>query len=237
MEPQKAKRAKSLIASGVLIALILLAGIWVVFFSGNEKAPGQNGTTGGKPTEVQRVDKGPSGVSLDCVLSPTKEWPDDDFVEDWVDVGKGLKVPTAKKQGPGVKAGVSHCYAKSDMGALLAAANWTIWVTSGQNKAEVYKTLIYPDDIGKEAIELMAQSTDRTEASQPDLRGWTIIAPEEDIRLVHVAFSPVNQSTKVLSLQVILKWDGTDWKVILPSRSAPPVLEVPDPAGSGYKRW
>lgn len=171
-----------------------------------------------------------------CDLEPVEDSAlEAGFVDRWIDIDTGIRVPTAMEQGPKFTAEVPHCFAHSQMGAVLAAGNWLVLGTSGYEGAKVYEQYLFPDAMGQAAIEQM-RLHGVSLGSPVELRGWIVDEINDETTVVHVAYSLVNQPSVISSMPVTLKW-REDWKVVFPENGEFNIRSVRSLDLDGYKRW
>lgn len=227
---------------GAALVFMLLAGLVVVIlFGGQTHTATPKATTSASvlpldwPDEPERSGGDTQAPSECGVVPPASDQPGAQFVQDWLTVNNGVRVPTALGQGPTVLAPVPHCFAHSNVGALLAAGSWTILATSGVEAARVYEHYVYPDRVGQAAIAQMKQ--DSVGLSSPvELRGWRLEPIDSEMVVAHVAYSLVNQPSSISSVQLTLRWAG-DWKVVFPDGGQFVIQPVTSLENEGFNRW
>ncbi|MDO5722478.1 MAG: hypothetical protein Q4P06_08070 [Actinomycetaceae bacterium] len=243
MSEESTRQQTGFVIGGAFFLLLIACLIVVIIF-------GQGGK--GQDTEpVMMPTPSDPGVALDwgdepttkgspshspCDLSPVDDSQlDAGFVEDWLDIGAGIRVPTARGQGPAVFNLVPSCFAHSQMGAVLAAGTWVVLATSGYEGAAVYEQYLVKDAMGMAAIEQMRLHGTALE-SPVELRGWKAEVLNSDTTVVHVAYSVSSQPASIMSMPVMLRWEG-DWKVVFPEGGNVAISQVRSIELDGFKRW
>lgn len=212
-------------AAFLLVVLALGVGAWLM-----RMLPDQSETIGGEVASQP-----PAPVVSNCVLEHGDDPAPGPLKATWLD-RDSVRLPSVPGAGPCAAGAVPTGFAHSDTGALVAAGNWVVWVSSSAPQEPVYQAFVYPDEIGLEAMSHSGQ-IDTSNRVPVQLRGWLMEAPESDVRIVHVAVSVTGDPVNVASLPVVVRWDGADWKVVFTERKLPTITPVYDLAASGYKEW
>ena len=223
------KQPKYFLISAAFLLVVLAVGVgaWLM-----RMLPDQSGTLGG---EAAPQPLPTATVVSNCVLEHGDNPAPGPLKAKWLD-RDSVRLPSVPGAGPCAAGAVPTGFAHSDTGALVAAGNWVVWVSSSAPQEPVYEAFVYPDEIGLEAIAHAGQIDVSTRVPL-QLRGWVMEAPAADVRIVHVAVSVSGDPVNVASLPVVLRWDGGDWKVVFTERKLPKITPVYDLAASGYKEW
>lgn len=235
------QRNTGFIVGAALVCMLVAGLVVVILFGGQTPTATPTDSTSVSAVPLDWPDEpestgGDTQVPSECgVVPPASDQPGAQFVQDWLTVNNGVRIPTALGQGPTVLAPVPHCFARSNVGALLAAGSWTILATSGVDAAQVYEHYVYPDRVGQAAIEQMRQ--DAVALSSPvELRGWRLEQVDSEMVVAHVAYSLVNEPSSISSVQVTLRWAG-DWKVVFPDGGQFIIQPVTSLENEGFNRW
>ena len=135
-----------------------------------------------------------------------------------VRVGDGLAVPSVQGVGPGVTEGVSRCFAHSPTGAVVAAANFIVWLSSNQRLDEVTTTLIAAGADRDRMLAEVHSSWDGSTTVPLAVLGYGIEVRSPDEALVTIAASlPSDAPRTVTAWPLVMIWQDGDWKVKPPS--------------------
>lgn len=135
-----------------------------------------------------------------------------------VRVGDGLAVPSVQGVGPGITGGVSRCFAHSPTGAVVAAANFIVWLSSNQQLDEVTTTLIAAGADRDRMLAEVHSSWDGSTTVPLAVLGYGIEVRSADEALVTIAASlPSDAPRTVTAWPLVMIWQDGDWKVKPPS--------------------
>ena len=166
------------------------------------------------------TDPGPAAVSDSVCGLPAgdQEPPDSALGPATVRVGDGLAVPSVQGVGPGVTEGVSRCFAHSPTGAVVAAANFIVWLSSNQRLDEVTTTLIAAGADRDRMLAEVHSSWDGSTTVPLAVLGYGIEVRSPDEALVTIAASlPSDAPRTVTAWPLVMIWADGDWKVKPPS--------------------
>ncbi|MDI9588781.1 MAG: hypothetical protein QM234_07490 [Acidobacteriota bacterium] len=134
-----------------------------------------------------------------------------------VEVGTRIQVPSIDGYGPGVREGVSHCFAHNPSGAILAAANFLTWFSSKEQLDEVVPALMAKGP-NRDRLESQIKAEWQGETgSALTIRGFKYEDRGPDNAMVVLAVSHVAFPDKIAGFPVVLVWQDGDWKVEAPS--------------------
>lgn len=226
------KAVNSLVRPGFVVSALLLvaliAGLAFLLFTREEA----DKPSGDKPVEVSSSTQAgqgqaQSGTAEDAGLPesdsvcglvavddavPTQALP-----SALVEVGDRIQVPRIDGYGPGVTEGVSHCFAHTPSGAILASANFVTWFSSKERLDEVVPTLMATGP-NRDRLESEIKSQWHGETgSAVMIRGFKYEDRGPDNAMVVLAVSPVASPDKMVGFPVVLVWQDGDWKVEAPS--------------------
>lgn len=130
-------------------------------------------------------------------------------------------VPTfvSPSAGPRVREGVPGCYAPSEEGAVVAAANALNWIARGPSVAEVIRTRAVNDANARQALALIPDSQAGTEPEGIRVHGfWAERWSDEVFLVVLVVDSPSSAGTR-LTWPMRMEYADGDWKFTWPEGS------------------
>lgn len=134
-----------------------------------------------------------------------------------VEVGARIQVPSIDGYGPGVREGVSHCFAHNPSGAILAAANFVTWFSSKEQLDEVVPTLMATGP-NRDRLESQIKAEWQGETGSPfTIHGFKYEDRGADNAMVVLAVSHVAFPDKMVGFPVVLVWQDGDWKAEAPS--------------------
>ena len=165
------------------------------------------------------TDPGPAAVSDSVCGLPAgdQEPPDSALGPATVRVGDGLAVPSVQGVGPGVTEGVSRCFAHSPTGAVVAAANFIVWLSSNQRLDEVTTTLIAAGADRDRMLAEVHSSWDGSTSPAFAVVGYKVEVRSPDEALVTIAASPASDRSRAVAWPLVMVWADGDWKVKPPS--------------------
>ena len=166
------------------------------------------------------TDPGPAAAVSDsaCGLpAGDQEPPDSALGPATVRVGDGLAVPSVQGVGPGVTGGVSRCFAHSPTGAVVAAANFIVWLSSNQRLDEVTTTLIAAGADRDRMLAEVRSSWDGSTSPAFAVVGYKVEVRSPDEALVTIAASPASDRSRAVAWPLVMVWADGDWKVKPPS--------------------
>jgi hypothetical protein len=146
-----------------------------------------------------------------------------------------MAAPTDPRLGPGrFGAGLPFCYARSPMGALYAAANFIAVLSDPALRLPAAK---YLTAAGRGRDELIRQSTSPGGPGSSDMQiAGFVVAPNytPDTASVDLA---IRFGRYFIHLQIPLKWESGDWKIVVPDNGRPldGMSQIPDL--SDYVPW
>ena len=201
-------------AAAGLLALVAAGGVWLVVDSGSHPTPAASTAA----TSSTRATAG-AGDSVCGLPAGDQTVPNAPLGADQITVGDGLTVPTVDGVGPGVTDGITHCFAHSPRGAVVAAVNFTRWLSTNQQLPEVTRTLV---QAGADRDLLLADVEDNWSGrtTQPlFVEGYRLSVRSQDQVIVDVAMSNPSDGSLV-SWSLVMVWDEGDWKVQPPANGA-----------------
>lgn len=199
-----------------LLALLISAAVFVFVPRPDARHPG-----GG----VARVDTGGSvcGLPAGDQAVPTTTPAD----TSWQLEGT-MAAPVAPHLGPGrTGASLPYCYARSPIGALYAAANFLAVLSDPALRLPAAK---YLTAAGRGREELIRQSTSPGGPGSSDMQiGGFVVAPNYTANAASVDLA-IRFGRYFVHLQVPLRWESGDWKVVVPDNGRPldGMAQIPD---------
>lgn len=236
------------IAAVVFLVVILAAGGWVV----GGRLVGGGSVGGGSPapsvapaTAASGDAAGPGGVSTGegpaasvCGLAAgDQQVPVQAPVGNVVTVAPGVGVPVVDGVGPGVRTGISQCFAHSPTGAVVASANWMKWFSSQQRLPEVVEALMAEGEDRDRLARQVDDGWDGSTTSPVEIRGFKVDVRSFDEVVVTLAVSTGRGGEGLVSWPVLLSWESNDWKVVAPASNAWGQEPVASVAAGGFTEW
>lgn len=219
--------APFLIAALMVVALVV-ALVWVVADrdqGGDQASPGVSAsatvesTTQATPTGTGGTsESGQAGVGSVCGLAAGDQAvPSAAIPTTPLSIAQGLSVPSFEGVGPGVTTGVTHCFAHSPTGALLAGANFMKWFSSKHDLTEVVTTLM-ASGADRDRLEAQIKSQWGGETgSAVDIKGYRFEDRGPDNALVVLAVSTTAYPDSMVAWPLSMTWEDGDWKVVAPT--------------------
>jgi hypothetical protein len=154
-----------------------------------------------------------------------------------VEVGAGLSVPGVAGAGPGVVEGISHCFAHTPTGAVLAAANFLTWFSSQQRLPDVVEELMAasPD---RDSLAGRIESGWSGQTGSPlVIRGFRFEDRGPDNALVVLAVSTVAFPNDLVAWPVPVVWEDGDWKAVAPASDSWGERAIQSLEVEGFVAW
>lgn len=127
-----------------------------------------------------------------------------------------INVPDVEGVGPGIKENITHCFAHSPRGALVAAVNFMRWFSSREQILEVITTLMADDENRTRLADRVDAEWDRTTTTPQVIRGYRIEMRGPDEAAVTLATSMSVSDDVYVSWPLVLVWQDGDWRVKAP---------------------
>lgn len=229
------------IASAVLIACIVAAGVWVAIAGdGGQDAPSADRppagvdaapSTPGGPVEAPRDAACPDGLDAEEQALPQAP-----PVAEWRPVGR-VDAPFAVEHGPVFNdAGVFRCFARTPTGALFAAANFLAAVTDAGRLERAVTDLTAPGPGQDRLAELAATDPVAiTGSGSPyEVAGFTFLSATLETVAVSVVVRV--EGGGMAAVPVTLVWDD-DWRIQLPDDGDLTRLASPVQTLTGFVPW
>lgn len=133
-----------------------------------------------------------------------------------VELIREVKTFVSETAGPHVRSGVPACYAASEEGAVVAAANALSWFASGPNVAEVASRLAVDDVNARAALSASPASQAGTAPAGIHVHGfWTERWSDEVVFVVLVIDAP-DASEAWLTWPMKMQWVDSTWRFTWP---------------------
>ena len=149
-----------------------------------------------------------------------------------------LAVPDVDNIGPGVRSGITQCFAHSPTGSVVAAANYLKWMSSNEQLPEITRTLL---TVGPDRDRMVADVEahwDRTTTTAVTIEGYKIEVRGSDEVLVTLAFIlPTDATRRMTAWPLVMVWEDGDWKVKPPSTGSWGQEAIDSPASEGMTTW
>jgi len=206
------------IASAALIVVVLVVGAAVIFWPRGDSpqddptSPGTAETTDTATTEPPDPDASICGLEPGDQAIPTQA-PEG---ATWTLHGT-FAAPSIEGVGPGITAddGLTHCFAQSPTGALLAAINYA---AMGQvDPLSSVDPRLVADTPEREALadEYASEPPTPTEGGTVQVVGFTL--EEQSTGDIAVTLGiRVSDTGTMFSLTYTMRWESGDWKLVMP---------------------
>ena len=230
------------IGAAVFVVVVLALGAWVVGSraGGGSSAPSATPT----PAAASAAATGAASAGSDPAASACGLAAGDQQVPVQAPVGRtdtvapGLGIPVVDGVGPGIRSGISRCFAHSPTGALLASANWMKWFSSQQRLPEVITTLMAEGQDRDRLARQVDDSWDGSTSSPLTINGFKVDVRSSDEVVVTLAVSTGRSSDEgLVSWPVLLRWEKGDWKVVAPANNSWGQESVDSVAQGGFTEW
>lgn len=153
-----------------------------------------------------------------CGLAPgDQNLPSGPFEQRMIPVSSTWGVPEVKDVGPGITTGISRCFAHNPSGAVVASANFIRWFSSQERLPEVARTLMVDDANRSRLLNQIETGWDGQTTQPVTIRGYRAEVRSANDVLVTLVVSPSATDNRMVSWQLVMVWEGGDWKVQAPS--------------------
>lgn len=230
------------IGAAVFLVVVLAVGAWVVGSRAGGGSPAPS--TMPRPAAASAAATGAASAGSDPAASACGLAAGDQQVPIQAPAGRadtiapGLDIPVVDGVGPGIRSGISRCFAHSPTGAVLASANWMKWFSSKQRLPEVITTLMAE---GQDRDRLARQVNDEWDGSTSSplkINGFKVDVRGPDEVVVTLAVRTGNSSEEgLVSWPVLLRWEKGDWKVVAPANNSWGQESVDSVAQGGFTEW
>lgn len=153
-----------------------------------------------------------------CGLAPgSQNLPSGPFEQRMIPVSTTWGVPEVKDVGPGITTGITRCFAHSPSGAVVASVNFIRWFSSQDRLPEVVRALMVDDANRQRMLNQIQTGWDGVSTQPLTVRGYRaeVRSPNEVMVTLVVSTSPMDD--RMVSTQLLMIWEGGDWKVQAPS--------------------
>lgn len=162
---------------------------------------------------------------------------------DWELVGTVAAPVSPQEHGPGEvdPDGLRHCFARTPVGALYAAANVFATTTVPELRVPLVERLAATGPGRDAALDLLAQEgqqgTNGSSGSQ--VAGFTFLSYDRATTTVDLAVRAFGRSggAGYVSFPLTLRWESGDWRLVVPPDGDPSRLAKAIPALTGYAAW
>ncbi|WP_167737981.1 hypothetical protein [Actinomyces viscosus] len=238
------------IAAVVFLVVILAAGGWVVggrVVSGGGRAG--RGSPAPSAAPAPAASEGAAGAggasagegasaSVCGLAAGDQQVPVQAPVGDITTIAPGVGVPVVDGAGPGIRTGISRCFAHSPTGAVVASANWMKWFSSQQRLPEVITTLMAEGEDRDRLARQVDDGWDGSTTSPVGIKGFKVDVRSSDEVVVTLAVRTGRSSDEgLVSWPVLLRWENGDWKVVAPASNAWGQEPVASVAAGGFTEW
>ena len=235
VDDQGRPRRRWTIAAAAVLGVIALAGLVLALLPSvpNDEATPQPRPPATTPSPAPTQD----GARSVCGLPPG-----DQAVPavapvstDWELVGT-VAAPTAPRSlGPGtVEQGVRSCFARSPLGTLYAATNFLASTSDPRIRAAAVRELTADGEGRDRALDLIEGADPGSGNAGAQVAGFTFLNWDRSYSTIDVA---LNVEGTPIHVPVPLRWEGGDWKVVLPADGDLYANMAPLPNLTGYVPW
>lgn len=250
-EPQNSQNGAGLpsrvLVAGLFVVALIVAGVWVMVSRQSSDTPEATASTLA-PTVVETqagVSDSQAGLpetdadtdSVCGLAAGDQTIPSTALLSVPLTVGDGLDVPFIDGVGPGVSEGISHCFAHSPSGAVLAAANFMVWFSSMQDLPDVTEALVASGEDRDRLVALIESEWGGQTGSPVAIHGYQYEDRGPDHALVVLAVSTVSAPTDLVAWPVPLVWQDGDWKVIAPVNNSWGESVITSLQVEGFVEW
>ena len=230
------------IAAAVFLLVIALAAGWLVGSESSDEpaVPTPSEAVASEPVgsperEAPPVDEGASV----CGLEPGDQQVPVTAPQAQIEtVAPGISVPVVEGVGPGVRDGISRCFAHSPSGAVLASVNWLKWFSSQQQMPEVITMLMAEGEDRDRLARQVDDGWDGSTSTPAQVHGFKVDVRSQDEILVTLAVSTEGSPDEgLVSWPVLMRWEGGDWKVVAPQSNSWGQEPVSSVASGGFTDW
>lgn len=236
--------ARGFILSAMFLGVLALVGLLVIsisFFGGGDENAEEASPHAVPTASPTSEDPSPADDASVCGLTKVEmanglEEPPEGA--EWELVGT-IAAPSVEGHGPGTVEddGYRSCFARTPLGAVLAAVNWTA-MGSDPRLAEMVMERALAEGPGREAA--LADGGTSTAASEDDgasiqVAAFRVVSYDGEEASVQIAYTSSYGLDMVFPLD--LRWEDGDWKNVLADDGEPATPPYPVETLSGFVRW
>lgn len=171
-----------------------------------------------------------------CGLAPgSQNLPSGPFEQRMIPVSTTWGVPEVKDVGPGITTGITRCFAHSPSGAVVGAVNFMRWFSSQDRLPDVVRALMVDDSNRSRMLNQIETGWDGQTTQPVTIRGYRAEVRGPNEILVTLLVSRSATDDRLVSWQLVMVWEGGDWKVQAPNSDSWGQELVDSPAG--YSAW
>lgn len=180
-----------------------------------------------------------STSTSDCAVSAgNQSTPNGPLGDKTIIITPELSVPDVDGIGPGIRSGITRCFAHSPTGAVVAAANYLKWMSSNEQLPEVTKTLLTAGADRDRMVADVEAHWDRTTTTAVTIEGYKIEIRSPDEILVTLAFTLfADAAGRMTAWPLVMVWEDGDWKVKPPSNGNWGQEAIASLASEGMTTW
>lgn len=198
---------------------------------------GQDDTAAPQPTKNPAAASGPCNVKV-TDTSSTPKVPSD---LTWKTGAAGLTWPVSKSVGPTKTIdGFDACFARSPLGAALAAQTATYSQYDGKHSVSSALGFYIADSAGKQksiATSEKQPGAADTRAAGINPAGFTVDAFTKDRAEVTLVYSYPSSSTGYIGMPTSLVWTDDDWKISVLDNGELFTGNLTNPSENDFIRW
>ncbi|SDZ48591.1 hypothetical protein [Herbiconiux ginsengi] len=210
-------KSRGFIAAAIVVGIIVLAGIVVLV---NSLTRGGDPVTTAAPTPAGSAEPSSADASV-CGLEGFEEESSLTSApeNEWVLVGTMAAPAEGSDAGPGEVDGTFRsCYAHTAEGALFAVVGYFAVSSDARNTSRLYELLASGGV--REELEANPQEGDPSTV-RLQVAGFKVNSYTAEEATIDVAWSSTTQQGALISLPMVVQWEGGDWKVLVPDSGVP----------------
>lgn len=199
---------------------------------------GQTINNAGRANE-SALEPASSAMTSDCAIpAGDQSTPNGPLGDKTITITPELSVPDVDGIGPGIRSGITRCFAHSPTGSVVAAANYLKWMSSNERLPEVTKTLLAAGSDRDRMVADVEAHWDRTTTTAVTIEGYKIEIRSTDEVLVTLAFTlSADAAGRMTAWPLVMVWEDGDWKVKPPSNGSWGQEAIDSPASEGMTTW
>lgn len=222
------------IVSAVVIAFLVVALVFLLATRGDSK----DTTQAPAPATIEATAAAtPTSDSVCGIVPDSQDVPTTPLGVDAITATANLTVPEVEGVGPGIKTGITRCFAHSPKGAVVAAANFMRWFSSKQQLPEVAATLLAPGSDTDRMVAAIKAEWDGSTNAPFTVDGYKVAVRSEDEVLVTMVVSPQQDVSQQTSWPLVMVWMNGDWKIQTPANDDWGEAAVTSMSAEGYTPW
>lgn len=230
---EQARKDPKFIASAVLVGLIVMAGIvlaGIYAFGGDDEpsAPSSSATPSDKPKTAASTCGLADGDQSVPTTAPSTAWY----------LNGTLVSPKSKQYGPSkVKSGIHSCFARSPLGAVFASANAAADIANAKVDKKTFLETRAARTAGYAQALAALGNDDESVAGGVQFAGFRVDSASTETATVQLVVTstegPNNGALTAITYNVL--WKDGDWQIVIPEDGVPVSTAVS--SLEGYIPW